>query len=289
MVRDIIVIGLLQGSVYALLAVGFSLIFGVARILNLAHTAFYMLAAYGIFFLTTTLGVNSALSILISVILVSLGGMILNYLFISPIQEHDTAVIIVTVAIALILQALMLLLFGGHYRMAPALMSGYATVFGISITYQYLLTFGVVVMVLIAVWFLLMKTRLGLAIRAIAQDREVANLMGMNIDRIATYTVAISVALAAVAGAMVAPIYILRPLMWLDPLVLILVIVVLGGLGSVKGSFFSAYILAFVEVAVVFLLPGGSFLKVPIALAIMLIILLARPEGLFGIYFEGER
>jgi branched-chain amino acid transport system permease protein len=88
---------------------------------------------------------------------------------------------------------------------------------------------------------------------------------------------------------MVAPLYTLEPHMWLNPLVLVLAIVILGGLGSVKGSFIGAMILAFIEVTVVFLMPGGAFLKVAIALAIMLAILIIRPEGLFGVYMEGER
>jgi branched-chain amino acid transport system permease protein len=142
---------------------------------------------------------------------------------------------------------------------------------------------------LVIVWLVLMKTRLGTAIRASAQDREVANLMGMNVARIAAATMAISVGLAAVAGVMVAPLYTLEPHMWLSPLVLVLAIVILGGLGSIKGSFIGAMILAFIEVTVVFLMPGGAFLKVAIALTIMLIILIIRPEGLFGVYMEGER
>jgi branched-chain amino acid transport system permease protein len=160
---------------------------------------------------------------------------------------------------------------------------------GIRITYQYLLTLGVVVLSLVAVWLVLMKTRLGIAIRSSAQDREVANLMGMNVAKIAAATMAISVGLAAVAGVMVAPLYTLEPHMWLHPLVLVLAIVILGGLGSIKGSLIGALILAFIEVTVVFTIPGGAFLKVAIALAIMLIILVVRPEGLFGVYLEGER
>jgi branched-chain amino acid transport system permease protein len=289
MLSDIIVYGLMNGAVYAMLAIGFSLIFGAARIINLAHTAFFMLAAYAVFFFGSNLALHPLIAIPLSIIIVVLVGVFVYYVFMEPIREHETAVLIVTVAVALVFQEAVLIVFGGHYRGVSSIVSGYISPFGIRISYQYLLTLGVVSISLIAVWLVLMKTRLGVAIRSSAQDREIANLMGMNVARIAAATMAISVGLAAVAGVMVAPLYTLEPHMWLSPLVLVLAIVILGGLGSIKGSFIGAMILAFIEVIVVFLMPGGAFLKVAIALAIMLTILIIRPEGLFGVFMEGER
>jgi branched-chain amino acid transport system permease protein len=289
MLSHILVSGLMNGAVYAMLAVGFSLIFGAARIINLAHTAFFMLAAYAVFFFGSNLSFHPLISIPLSIIIVVAIGVFVYYVFMEPIREHETAVLIVTVAVALVLQETILIVFGGHYRGVSSIISGYISPMGIRVSYQYLLTLGVVSFSLVLVWLVLMKTRLGIAIRASAQDREVANLMGMNVAKIAAATMAISVGLAAVAGVMVAPLYTLEPHMWLNPLVLVLAIVILGGLGSVKGSFIGAMILAFIEVTVVFLMPGGAFLKVAIALAIMLTILIIRPEGLFGVYMEGER
>jgi branched-chain amino acid transport system permease protein len=289
MLSDILVYGLMNGAVYAMLAIGFSLIFGAARIINLAHTAFFMLAAYAVLFFGSNLALHPLISIPLSIIVVVVIGVFVYYVFMEPIREHETAVLIVTVAVALVLQETILIVFGGHYRGVSSIVSGYISPMGIRVSYQYLLTLGVVSLSLVVVWLVLMKTRLGTAIRASAQDREVANLMGMNVARIAAATMAISVGLAAVAGVMVAPLYTLEPHMWLNPLVLVLAIVILGGLGSVKGSFIGAMILAFIEVTVVFLMPGGAFLKVAIALAIMLAILIIRPEGLFGVYMEGER
>ena len=289
MLSDILVFGLMNGAVYAMLAVGFSLIFGAARIINLAHTAFFMLAAYAVLYFGTMLNLHPLISIPLSIIIVVVVGVLVYYIFMEPIREHETAVLIITVAVALVFQELVLIIFGGHYRGVSTIVSGYISPMGLRISYQYLLTLGVVSLSLVAVWLVLMKTRLGTAIRASAQDREIANLMGMNVAKIAAVTMAISVALAAVAGVMVAPLYTLEPHMWLSPLVLVLAIVILGGLGSIKGSFIGALILAFIEVTVVFLMPGGAFLKVAIALAIMLIILIIRPEGLFGVYLEGER
>ncbi len=289
MLSDILVYGLMNGAVYAMLAVGFSLIFGAARIINLAHTAFFMLAAYAVLFFGTNLALHPVIAIPLSIVIVVLIGVFVYYVFMEPIREHETAVLIVTVAVALVFQEAILIIFGGHYRGVSSIVSGYINPMGIRISYQYLLTLGVVSLSLLAVWLVLMKTRLGIAIRSSAQDREVANLMGMNVARIAAATMAISVGLAAVAGVMVASLYTLEPHMWLNPLVLVLAIVILGGLGSIKGSFIGALILAFIEVTVVFIMPGGAFLKVAIALAIMLAILIIRPEGLFGVYLEGER
>ena len=113
--------------------------------------------------------------------------------------------------------------------------------------------------------------------------------MGMNEARLATITVAISVGLAAFTGSVIAPLTIVDPFMWLHPLIMMMAVVVLGGLGSIKGSFYAAYILGFAESIIVFTLPMGSFLKGSVALSIMILVLLVRPEGLFGIAFEEER
>ncbi len=289
MILDIIISSLINGSVYALLAIGFSLIFGVARIVNIAHTAFYMLAAYGIFYGTGKLGLNPVLCMLVGVILVTLIGLLSYRLFIDPIREHEAAVLIATIALAMAMQEIMLLIFSGDFLGVPSLVEGYRMVFGVKIAYQQLLTFAVALLVMGVVLALLLKTKLGLAIRSTAQDREVANLMGMNESRVAMITMGVSVGLAAFSGAVIAPLTIVNPFMWMHPLIMMMAVVVLGGLGSIKGSFFGAYILGFAEAIVVFLIPMGAYLKGSVALSIMILVLLIRPEGLFGIAFEEER
>jgi len=225
----------------------------------------------------------------IAIIIVGLLGVVCYKLFINPIREHEAAVLIATIALAMVIQEALLIAFGGHYLGVPPLISGYATIAGVKVTYQHLLALAVALLALVGAWALLMKTRLGLALRATAQDREVANLMGMNEARVAMLTMGISVMLAALAGAIVVPLFVLDPHMWMHPLIMMLAIVVLGGLGSIKGSFVGAYILAFAEVLVVFLIPMGAYLKGSVALSIMILVLLIRPEGLFGITFEEER
>ena len=289
MIEGILVIGLVKGGVYALLAVGFSLIFGVARMINLAHTCFYMLAAYGIYTFTQLAGLPPILSIILSLLITTLIGVGTYKLFIDRVREHHVTVLLITLALAMVFQECMLLAFGGHYLGAPSFVSGYWEIIGVKVSYQHLLIFGVVLVVLLGVWALLSKTRLGIAIRATAQDPEIASLMGINVSRILFITMGIAAALAAVAGIVVAPTLVLQPYMWTHPLVMVMAIVVLGGLGSVKGSFIGAFIMGFIEVLVVFLIPQGAFLKGAIALLVMVIILLVRPEGLFGVAFEEER
>ncbi len=279
----------MNGGVYALLAVGFSLIFGVARIVNIAHTAFYMLAAFCFYTLLTKTGLGFVLSGLIAVGAVTVFSVICYRLVIEPVREHEAAVLIATIALALIFQELMLYTFGGHFLGIPSTLEGSMRFLGVSIPYQRLLILLVAGVMLAAVWFILYRTRLGLAIRATANDLEVANLMGMNVNRVAMATVAISVALASVAGVVVAPVFVVDPFMWLGPLVTMLAIVVLGGLGSLKGSLIGALIIGYVEAITVFAVPAGAYLKGAVALMIMVAVLLARPEGLFGVAFEEER
>ncbi len=289
MFANILINGAITAGIYALLALGFSLIFGVAKIINLAHTAFYMLAAYFIFTFAYHLGLNAPLSATASIIITTAIGVGTYKLVIERIREHETAVLMITIALAIVFQESILLAFGSHFRSAPSFISGNVELLGVTVSIQHILTFGVVLVCLLGIWMLLSKTKLGIAIRAVAQDREIANLVGINVGTMCLITMAIAVALAAVAGAMVAPIWTIQPHMWMHPLVMVLAVVVLGGLGSLKGSFVAAFILGYTVTLVVFLFPTVSFIKEAIALTIMVAVLLIRPEGLFGVAFEEER
>jgi len=281
--------GLITGSIYALLAVSFSLIFGVARIVNIAHTAFYMVAAYCIYTVTHYLGWHPVPAMLIAVVISILLGMIVYKLFLNPIREHEGAVLIATMAIAMIFQEVMILAFSGTYLSVPNLIDGFVEILGVKVFNQQLLTLAAAVIVMVLLVLFLFKTNLGLALRSTAQDREVANLMGINESKVAMITMGIAIGLAGFAGAIVVPLVVLEPHMWTTPLVMMMAVVVLGGLGSLKGSFVGAYIMGFTEAIVVFLTPQGAYLKISVALLIMVIVLLIRPEGLFGVYFEEER
>jgi branched-chain amino acid transport system permease protein len=289
MVERIIIMTLVTGGVYALLAIGFSLIFGNARVINMAHTGFFMLAAYGLWYFMRRLGLGTAASIVITIPAVTLVGILAYRFLINPIREHLAAVLLMTVAIVLVFQESMTAVFSSIYWSIPSLIPGFTEIFGVRVVNQHLLTLGVVVVVIVIVWLILAKTKLGIALRATAQDAEIANLMGISVPRTLMITMGIATGLAAVAAVAVAPIWTIFPGMWATPLVMVLVIVVLGGLGSVKGSIIGAFIIALVQELVVNLMPSYAYLEMVFAILAMVIVLTVRPGGLFGVTFEEER
>ncbi len=297
MAGQIIVYTLVTGGVYALLASGFSLIFGVARVLNMAHTAFYMLAAYGLFYLVSAvMGIEMSFipAMIIVVVVVSLLGVLSYKLLINRIREHHAAVLLVTMALAMAIEQILVLVFHEDIRSITFLVPGTVNILGMTISNQYLLTLGTVAVIIIFIQLLLTKTKMGIAIRAVANDTEVASLMGMSASRILMMTMGIATFLAAVAGVVMAPLITMYPSMWGSPLMTMMVIVVLGGLGSIKGSIIGAFIIAFVA-GVCVLDPlslfggGGAYLNSSFILLAMVIVLIVRPGGLFGVMFEEER
>jgi branched-chain amino acid transport system permease protein len=289
MVEAILINGLVMGGMYAMLAIGFALVFGAAKILNMAHTAFYMIAAFFILIMTTMLGLPLLLSIVLSIALAGIVGIIYYKLCLDRVKEHAVAVMLISAAVAVLFQEVLLIGFGGHFRGIDPFIRGFVELGGIRATYQQAIAIVASLVALAAIWLLLSRTRVGNAIRVVAEDREIANVMGIDVSRIHVITMGISAVLAAAAAAVVAPIFAVHPLMWLHPLVIVLAAVVLGGLGSIKGSILGAFILGFAETAVVFLVPMGAFLRGAVGLGAMVAILLLRPEGLFGVVFEEER
>src|SRR5271157_551370 len=286
---SILINGLVSGAVYAILAIGFSLIFGVAKIMNMAHTAFYMLTAFLILGAITFLDVPLPLAAVASIIVAGLLGVVCYKLCFDRIKVHETAVMIISVAVAMLFEETMLLTFGAQYQRIPPFVEGYFELGGVSILNQHFFTAGASIATLVGVWLLLSKTKLGKSIRAVDQDREIANVMGINVTKTSMQVMGISVILAGVAGAVTAPTIMINPLMWTNPLVIVLSAVVLGGLGSIKGSAIAAFILGYAETLVVFIVPDGSFLRGAVSLTAMVLVLLIRPEGLFGVAFEEER
>ncbi|NIO21582.1 MAG: branched-chain amino acid ABC transporter permease [Candidatus Aenigmarchaeota archaeon] len=289
MLEEILIIGALTSSIFALLALGFTLIYGVARLIVMCHTAFYMMAAYFIYTFTKLQGLNTIIAVFLAVAITTLLGMGIYQLFIHRVREHEMTVLIITVAIALIFQESIKLWISGEYLGVDPFISGFIEVFGVRIAWQDVFIITATSILVVVLWVVITKTGLGIAIRATAQDPEVANLMGINTGQIYLISMGLAALLAAIAGALIAPRYVLVPLMWMHPLILVLSIIVLGGLGNLKGSIIAAFILGYAETSVVFLLPMGSFLKGAVALTVMITVLVIRPEGLFGVSFEEER
>lgn len=284
-----IVNGLVLGSTYAVLAVGFALVFSVARILNFSHTGLYMLSAFVMYIATSILGWSLLIAVPAALLIPPVLIIIFYKTMIERVKGHEFPVIILTFALVLLIQEGFLIAFQANLLGMEPYVPGFTEILGTSVSNQHLFAFLVCLVVLAGLWLLLSRTFLGNAIKAVSQDTEAANLMGMNVSHIQMITVGISAFLAGVAAVAVAPLFAIEPHMWLHPLIIILAAVVLGGLGSIKGAVMGAFFLGFIEVAVISFIPQGSFLRGAISLLAMVVILTLRPEGLYGIVFEEER
>lgn len=281
--------GLATGGIYAILAAGFALVFGIARFANMAHTGLYMLAGFVMYIVIVVLGLNLWLGFLLGILAAIAVAMIFYVLVLDRVKQQPMAVMILTLALVMLMQEVLLIFFHAYLRGLPPIFDGFVEIIGVRISQQHIFTIIVCAVVLTGLILLLLKTRLGNAIRAVSQDAEIANVMGINVGQILLITMAISAGLAGIAAVVIVPLYSIQPYMWLDPLVIIIAAVVLGGLGSVKGSIIGAFILGFAEIIVVTFLPEGGFLKGVISLLVMVVVLMVKPEGLFGIVFEEER
>ena len=289
MTANILVNGLISGGIYALLAAGFTLVFGVAKIMNMAHTAFYMICAFLLFMGGSKFHIPTPISAILSILVTGTVAIICYRLFFDRVKQHITAVMIISIALAILFQEIFLISYSGYFQNVPPFITGFIEIAGIRVSYQHLIAVCASIVSLSFVWLLLSKTKLGNAIKAVAEDREIANVMGINVSRISMITMGISVVLASIAAIVVASIFMVHPLMWTHPLIIILAAVVLGGLGSVKGAVIGAFILGFAETAVVSLIPNGAFLRGAVSLSVMVFVLILKPEGLYGVVFEEER
>jgi branched-chain amino acid transport system permease protein len=277
---DIVIFGTIWGAIYTILALGFSLIFGVARILNLAYGAMYMVASYLIYSLVSGLGLAAVSAWLLAVVATSLAGMVLYRVFIFPLRDSLGRVLIVTAGIAIFLQELAVLTFSTEPRYVPTVLPGSVALWGVRITHQQLLTVVVAGVLVALLHVVLVRTRLGRELRAVAQDTEMAALMGIPVERAYLVAMALSTALAAAAGALVGPFLTVNPEMGWSPLLVAFTIVVLGGLGSLWGTIAAAFIVAYAEMLTAFLI--SPQLRDAATFAIMILTLVFRPHGLFG-------
>jgi branched-chain amino acid transport system permease protein len=279
----------MTAGVIALLTIGFALVFGILRVINLSHTAFYMLAAYLMLLFTKKIGIGILPSMIATSIVVSIIGICVYVFLIYPVQEHVLTTLVSTFAIALVIQELIYYTFGGNYLAGPTFVSGYVDVLGVRVSFQYLVSIVTLLIVLLIILLFLFKTNYGNAVRATALDPEMASLLGISVKRIFAIASIIATECAVLAGIVAAPLYTLTPYMWLHPLIMVLAATIIGGLGSIKGSIIGAFILGYAITGLILLFPAVSYLQTVIALGTMLIVLMIRPEGLFGIFFEEER
>lgn len=278
---EILVYGAIQSSIYAMLALGFCLMLGVAGVINLAHTAFYMVGAYFIYSFATMLGLTVFIALPLSLVGVGIVSVIIQHLCIRPHLESEYSVMMITIAIAYFIQEVLLTFYGPVDRNVGGFVGGKIAVFGrADVDLQRVLTFGVAVVLTVLLWVFINRTKAGKAILAVAQDREGATFVGINVNRILLQVMFIAAALAAIAGVFIAPTTGARVHMWEDPLVKCFAIVILGGMGSLEGTILASIMLGFSEVIVSFAI--SSYLGELVALIIILAVLVLRPSGLMG-------
>jgi branched-chain amino acid transport system permease protein len=280
MLVDIVIFGTIWGAIYTILALGFTIIFGVARVLNLAYGAMYLVASYLIYTLVTRFGLAAVPAWLLAVAATALAGMLLYRVFIFPLRETLGRVLIVTAGIAIFLQEIAVLLYSTEPRYVPTVLPGSLEILGVRVTHQQLLTLAVAVALVALLHLFLARTRYGRELRAVAQDTEMASLMGVPVERTYLVAMGLSTGLAAAAGALVAPFLTVNPEMGWSPLLVAFTVVVLGGLGSLWGTIAAAFIVAYAEMLTAYLI--SPQLRDAATFAIMIGTLVFRPHGLFG-------
>jgi branched-chain amino acid transport system permease protein len=267
-------------GIYALLAVGFALIFGVARVINLTHGAFYMLGAYITYALSVLLNVPLILSILGGMVSVFILAICLDRFIIERIRTTMINVLITTLALSLFADQVILQIFGPDNRNIPAVISERVTLLGVDIAGQRLLSLIISVAVIATLWLIITRTRMGNALLATAQDPEAAQLMGINTGRMFMVTMGIAAMMAALAGGIVGSFLTVAPEMGMLPIIKAFSIVILGGLGSIGGSIIAALFLGYLETSVAYLISFNVTELVP--LVVIFVVLIFRPAGIFG-------
>jgi branched-chain amino acid transport system permease protein len=277
-----LLIGLINGSFYALLSLGLAVIFGMLNIINFAHGAQYMMGAFGAWWLLSAFGLSYWWALVLAPILVGATGIVIERLMISRLYKLDHLYgFLLTFGCALVLQGLFRQQFGSTglpYSIPKALEGGQ------NLGFMYLPNYRAWVIVAsltvcLGTWFIIEKTKLGSYLRAATENPQLVQAFGINVPRMITLTYGFGVALAAFAGVMAAPIYSVSPLMGADLIIVVFAVVVIGGMGSIMGSILTGFVLGLMEGLTKVFYPEASNTVIFI---IMAIVLIARPAGLFG-------
>jgi branched-chain amino acid transport system permease protein len=271
------------GSIYAVSAVGLTLIYGTMRFLNLAHGGMFVAGGYVAWLLTSKAGLPVLAGIMAAIGTGAILGLVVFRLILRPLlgsPRWDTATIFASVGLAIVLEAATLLIFGPRLRSLPPLVSGGLQLGSIVVRYNALLT-GLIALVLLGATNLFLKrSRHGIALRAVSENVTAAFLMGIPARRTYASALAIGTALASGAGVLLTSFFLLRPTSGLDPMMRALLVIVFGGLGSIPGTVVAAYTVGLLEAAVAIVF-GGRW-RLPALFLFMIVVLLVRPHGLFG-------
>ena len=274
--------GVAIGCVYILLATGLNIIFGVMKLVNFAHGQLLMIGAYLTWTVSVSLGLNAYIAILVSMLITALLGVVVERLTFNRVLGGDKLnEIFVSLGLIYIFENAALLIWGDRSKQIISPFYGMSVNFSaLSITYDRVVAVFVVVAVLVAFGLLIGKTKIGLAMRATSQKSAAAVLMGINIDHIYMITFAIGSALAAVAGGLYGIIFSFNYQVGAIPTIIAFAIIILGGLGSIKGAIIGGLLYGIAEqLATLFL--GGIWASA-VAFALLIVVLIVRPNGIFG-------
>jgi branched-chain amino acid transport system permease protein len=277
-----IISGILVGGVYALIGIGLTIIFGVMRVINFAHGELMMVGMYLTYFLFTLAGIDPFVSIIITIPLMFVFGGILQKVFINRIiGTLPQNQILLTIGLGLIMSNSVMLAFTSDYKiLTTSYSSSSVSIAGISVSEPLTISFLITAVITAALYWFLMKTDTGQAMRATSQDREAAQLMGINVQRMSILAFGLGASLAGTAGALISPTYYIFPQVGSAFTLKAFVIVVLGGMGSVIGATLGGIIIGVVEsVGAVTI---SSDWKDVLVFVIFLLVLLVKPSGLMG-------
>jgi branched-chain amino acid transport system permease protein len=278
---QVIVSGVLLGAVYALLAIGLNLIFGVMRVINVAHGDLMMLGSYTTFWLFTLWGVNPLISLVVAMAVMFALGAVLQRVVVERVVGQPLLVsLLLTFGLSSFLTGAALNLWTANYRSVPAF-TGSVPVAGLALSLPRVIAFGVALVITVLVYLFLKRARIGKAIRATSQNAEVALVCGIDVARIRLLAFGLGTALAAAAGSLLAVMYTVYPEMGRTFLLKAFAIIVLGGLGSFGGAFLGALALGVAEALASF--AWTAQVAEGVAYALLIAVLLARPSGLFGV------
>ncbi len=273
--------GIMLGSVYAMVALGLTLIFGILEIPNFAHGALYMIGAYVAFFAISSTGASYWLALVASITLLFVVGMLVERYIYRPFynQPHISS-FIVAVGLIFILENGALVLWGADFRRIAPPSSAVLNLFGTTVTAQRGTVILVAAILIIAIHLFIKKTRLGSAIEATSQNRDGAQLMGINTNLVGQATFGLGTALAAVAAVLVAPILLISPVMGESVIAMAFVIIILGGMGSFYGAVMGGYIIGLLETLVSTYITSNYVEAV--IFGVLVLVLAVKPTGLFG-------
>jgi len=284
---EILVYGTINSVALALMALGFALVYGISRVPNFAHGAIYVLSGFITWTFLRSLGLNYALSIVITMVLIGVLGALLYQFVLIRVRGMAISEIIASYAIGLaILEGLRWGGFKGMSYTLPPFIEGSITIGGIPIDFQRILMVGLGSLIVLALWAFTHYTRVGLALRGMAQDERAALMLGIDSDLMAIVAMAIGAMLAGLAGALLLPLGNIVVESGYNVLILAIAVCIVGGLGSWMGAVLAAFLIGFAQILTVVYL--GSHYQMVVALLAIIFTLILKPSGLFGMQKELE-